>query len=196
MDEPGHQAGLLDLVDDPVPVARRLDGDRGAGCAAGESRADRALAVLDGVKEWAPEVQRGKRVYSDERFVASVRKQLEKGEKDISERQLVALLKIGCRYREQVPEMEALVRETGHADLLEAPDVQPPRDTTIKKLELLSTVHWVASREAARDVQEILTKTYSWSPRKKQFSERQVGLAADVLSRKGWTSGASALPPA
>jgi O-acetyl-ADP-ribose deacetylase (regulator of RNase III) len=56
-------------------------------------------------------------------------------------------------------------------------------------LELLATVHWVATRESAsRD--EIVGHTYAWGTRKKQFSERQLHLAYDVLMAKGWLGSA------
>ncbi len=60
-------------------------------------------------------------------------------------------------------------------------------------LELLSTVHWVAAQESARTVDEMIAKTYAWNKRKRQFSERQITLAADVLVRKGWIPGAAGL---
>jgi O-acetyl-ADP-ribose deacetylase (regulator of RNase III) len=53
-------------------------------------------------------------------------------------------------------------------------------------LELLSTVHWIANKERAQSIDEIVTLTYAWSDRKKQFTPRQIALAADVLIRKGW----------
>ena len=53
-------------------------------------------------------------------------------------------------------------------------------------LELLSTVHWIASKEGARSVEDIVRMTYAWNDRKKRFSKRQIGLAIDVLSKKGW----------
>ena len=52
-------------------------------------------------------------------------------------------------------------------------------------LELLATVHWVATHEAS-DVDEIVRHTYGWNERKKQFSRRQIELAMRVLSDKGW----------
>ncbi len=55
-------------------------------------------------------------------------------------------------------------------------------------LELLSTVHWVALREAARSLDEVMAKTYAWNERKRQFSKRQITLATDVLCRKGWAT--------
>lgn len=53
-------------------------------------------------------------------------------------------------------------------------------------LELLSTVHWIASNEPFTSVDDIVAQSYAWSERKKQFSVRQIKLAFDVLSKKGW----------
>jgi hypothetical protein len=56
-------------------------------------------------------------------------------------------------------------------------------------LELLSTVHWVVTRDAVRTKEDLIERTYAWDVRKRQFSERQIGLARDVLTRKGWIFG-------
>jgi len=53
-------------------------------------------------------------------------------------------------------------------------------------LELLATVHWVASQEQARTLDDVVARTYAWDDRKKQFSQRQIALAVASLSRKGW----------
>lgn len=53
-------------------------------------------------------------------------------------------------------------------------------------LELLATVHWVVSREGARGADDVIQKTYAWNPHKKQFSERQIKLALNVLRTQGW----------
>ncbi len=53
-------------------------------------------------------------------------------------------------------------------------------------LELLSTVHWVITKEGARDVAETVVATHGWSERKRRFSADQIALARDVLLRKGW----------
>ena len=53
-------------------------------------------------------------------------------------------------------------------------------------LELLSTVHWVATREPVKNADEAIAQTYAWNDRKKQFSPRQIELAFGVLSKKGW----------
>ncbi len=53
-------------------------------------------------------------------------------------------------------------------------------------LELLSTVHWVISREKSQTVGDVVARTYAWNQGKKQFSQRQIKLAIDVLSEQGW----------
>jgi len=53
-------------------------------------------------------------------------------------------------------------------------------------LELLATVHWVASNEDADTLSDIEEKTYQWSERKRQFTSRQIQLAVKALSDQGW----------
>jgi O-acetyl-ADP-ribose deacetylase (regulator of RNase III) len=53
-------------------------------------------------------------------------------------------------------------------------------------LELLSTVHWVATREGATSPDQAVAAVYAWNDRKSRFSPRQVGLALDVLGQKAW----------
>lgn len=53
-------------------------------------------------------------------------------------------------------------------------------------LELLTTVHWVATHEKAREHENIVRATYAWSPRKRQFSTVQIDLAAERLRSEGW----------
>ena len=53
-------------------------------------------------------------------------------------------------------------------------------------LELLSTVHWVAREQNPQTFDDVVTHTYAWNERKRQFSRRQIKIAFDVLSEKGW----------
>lgn len=53
-------------------------------------------------------------------------------------------------------------------------------------LELLATVHWVATREQAATADEVRTKVYAWNDRKRQFSPRQLDIALAALRAKGW----------
>ena len=55
-------------------------------------------------------------------------------------------------------------------------------------LELLATVHWVMKYENATFQEDIVKQTYAWNSRKKQFTERQIHLAVNVLTQKGWAT--------
>ena len=57
-------------------------------------------------------------------------------------------------------------------------------------LELLSTVHWVAKHDGALGFDDTVARTYAWSERKRQFSERQIALALDRLTQEGWLDSA------
>lgn len=57
-------------------------------------------------------------------------------------------------------------------------------------LELLSSVHWVVTREKAQTEEEVVQRVYAWNERKRQFSPRQIALARDVLGSKGWIAAA------
>jgi DNA topoisomerase-1 len=110
------------------------------GPAAGDDNVRRVLAAMETIKEWAPEEVRGKRKYSDRKFVDSVVKQGLDDKRPVSQRQLETLMKIALRYREQAPGIEALVSDLGAAHILTAPDAAGPRESTMKKLALLKSV--------------------------------------------------------
>lgn len=53
-------------------------------------------------------------------------------------------------------------------------------------LELLATVHWVATRERVAGLDDLRTKIYAWNERKRRFSPRQIAVAYETLCAKGW----------
>jgi len=115
-----------------LEAAKEPPADRG--------RVDAALAALEHVHEWAPATKRGKRTYSDEKFVASVREQLVEGKKPVSDRQLDALGNIAVRYRTQLPGGEDQLATLGFGELLAAEKAAPPREITLRKFELLKPI--------------------------------------------------------
>ncbi|MCE9614024.1 MAG: type I DNA topoisomerase [Lentisphaerae bacterium] len=94
------------------------------------------LDLLQEVQTWDPPVTRGKRTYGDEKFVVSVRKQMDEATRAVSQRQLEALLRIAWRYRDQVTDAEARLRAIGLGPMLDHPDMQPPDASTIRKLAI------------------------------------------------------------
>lgn len=53
-------------------------------------------------------------------------------------------------------------------------------------LELLSTVYWIMKNETVTSIDEVINHTYTWSEHKRQFSRRQIALAIDTVTGKGW----------
>ncbi len=57
---------------------------------------------------------------------------------------------------------------------------------TPASLELLATVHWLVSHDGITDRDQIVAETYSWAPRKQQFTPDQIELATERLVDEGW----------
>lgn len=55
-------------------------------------------------------------------------------------------------------------------------------------LELLSTVHWIATRQQIENIDKIVECVYRWNTHKRQFTPRQVERAFHTLSEKNWLS--------
>ncbi len=53
-------------------------------------------------------------------------------------------------------------------------------------LELLATVHWIATRDNLVALEDIVEQTYAWNSRKRRFSASQIELARDILIQKNW----------
>jgi len=124
---------------------------------------EKVLGVLGEVSEWAPEVQRGKRKYSDEKFVASVRKRKEdKGE--VSVRQLEALVRIVCKYEDQLPDVETRLTDMGLGSLVNQVRETRPAEEMLRKLEIVeslesdeSTIKFVGSLRQQTDMGRALS---------------------------------------
>ena len=53
-------------------------------------------------------------------------------------------------------------------------------------LELLATVHWIIKNESATSTEAVIQQMYAWNDHKKCFTPRQISIAIEVLSKKGW----------
>lgn len=54
-------------------------------------------------------------------------------------------------------------------------------------LELLATVHWIASRDPARRAEQVVETVHAWSPRKgRMFTPEHIRTALDALRDRGW----------
>ena len=53
-------------------------------------------------------------------------------------------------------------------------------------LELLATVHWVATRENATNSESAVAMVHAWNDRKMRFSPHQIVIAFETLNAGGW----------
>ena len=53
-------------------------------------------------------------------------------------------------------------------------------------MELLSTVHWVVTKEGAETVEDTVTKVHQWNKRKHMFKPQHIEIARERLSDAGW----------
>lgn len=53
-------------------------------------------------------------------------------------------------------------------------------------IELLSTVHWVVTREHAQEDAAVVRAVHAWGPQKQTFTPRQIRMAARRLADAGW----------
>lgn len=58
-------------------------------------------------------------------------------------------------------------------------------------IELLSTVHWVITREDARDEDAVVRAVHGWGHQKQSFTLRQIRMTAQRLGETGWVPEAS-----
>ena len=55
-------------------------------------------------------------------------------------------------------------------------------------VELLSTVHWVVTREHPKDEEAVVRAVHAWGARKVMFTPRQIRMTAHRLADAGWAS--------
>jgi O-acetyl-ADP-ribose deacetylase (regulator of RNase III) len=61
-------------------------------------------------------------------------------------------------------------------------------------MELLATVHWLATKESIDDLDALTERVHGWNERKRVFTRRQIGIAHDALRDKGWIEGSATAP--
>ncbi|MCE1255620.1 MAG: Appr-1-p processing protein, partial [Anaerolineae bacterium] len=58
-------------------------------------------------------------------------------------------------------------------------------------LELLSTVYWIIKNESVNSVEDVVKYTYEWNEHKRQFTPRQIAIATNTVTNKGWINKAN-----
>ena len=107
----GENAGALDDVETiRAKLAEFVPG--GFGSEKADPSVPKILALFSTVADWRPKAKRGKRVYDDKEFVASLTEQYARRH-SLSPRQLQALKRVAAVYRSQIPDYAAKAAELG-----------------------------------------------------------------------------------
>ena len=160
---------LLDEVEEGKVEWHRMLGDfyekfkawmvQAKGPAADVGKVQRVLAALDLVKAWGPETKRGRRTYSDYKFMESIRKQMTEGKKPLSQRQLESLGRLVLQYRDQIADVPQALAEAGLQRLLDEKPPEPPTAACVAKLAALKDIEFeapVARRGRAFDEKQFV----------------------------------------
>lgn len=107
---------------------------------------EKLLTLLKDIKEWLPAEKRGRRVYDDKKLADSISEQFDAKEKPISKRQLSALAAMAWRYRAQLNDVEALLKELELDEVIKSENPQTPSET-LEKLDLLLAMELTESQQ-------------------------------------------------
>ena len=138
------------------------------------------FALLDEVTRWRVPVTAGKRVYSDEAFVKSVKDQMADGKKPLSEKQLQALVKLAVAYRDQIRDGEMRLIDLGYG----------PEVDRVKNAPSVDLVKWcflTIDRIGGLTKNPFLNSLREQVDRGKVLSEKQFSILARSI---GENSGA------
>ena len=160
------------------------------GPAADTAAVEKMLEALAGVKEWQPPMKRGtKTVYSDEKFVESIRRQFAEKKRPISGRQQEALNRLVFRYKTQIAGLEALIADLKLVEpASEAGSGEPPRQETVAKLALLEKVEFDPPRKFGKKVyddREFCASLRSQVGGGKRLSPAQIAYLDKIVRKYG-----------
>jgi len=137
------------------------------------------LDLCDEIPEYNPPVKRGKKTYSDATFVQEMREHIDAGEA-ITDRQQDNINKVVARYYKKIPSLtEEKAEELQLTELIakEAEANQPPREETIKKFDLMSTIEFAPPRKVGKktyDDKEFLGSLQEQVENGRRLSENQI----------------------
>ena len=154
------------------------------GCAAeapDRAKFDTVFALLDQVKEWKPAKKVGKRVYDDKAFAESVREQAEKGERELSARQLEFLVRMVLLYAGQIPGAEEKLREFGLVGNAVARGEKADPALVKWCFEVMDRIGGMSQNPFLRSLREQYDHGRGLSPKQFQILARSVGENAGEL---------------
>jgi len=135
------------------------------------------LALLEQVTQWRPVMQQGRRKYNDEHFVSSIREQIEKQEKPVTDKQAEALAKIALNYPAQIAGVEHALVDLGYQEMVEASKTMTSDEDTARRFEVLDRISLSESQGA------FVASLRQQAEQGRRLSERQVAALDRIISQ-------------
>ena len=137
--------------------------------------------LLDQVKEWKAPMTVGKRTYSDQLFVQSVREQLAEGKTAVSDKQLQALVKIAIAYRDQIENGELRLIDMGYGPELDHAKNAPSEDLVKWCFLTIDRIGGLTKNPFLNSLREQVDRGRVLSTKQFQILARSVGENAGAL---------------
>jgi hypothetical protein len=133
------------------------------------------LAALEPVEDWAPPVKRGKRTYSDEQFVESIKRQIEQSDRPVSDRQLQVLLRMAGKYAGSLSAVQEILKAKGLQAQIDKLQESAPKEATLKKLSIAEDL------DLDESTRKFVTSLRTWTDRGRALSDAQTAALNRVL---------------
>lgn len=144
------------------------------------------LELFNHVTEWSPAVKNGKREYSDNAFVESVKQQFIEGKKTVSARQENVLIGLVKKYESQIPDAESRMQELGYGEQYNKTIHIPVRETTFLKLKHLESIKFdppVEQKGKVRDDKAFIASLKAQAESGKSLSPAQLAVLNSITRK-------------
>ncbi|MGN0852176.1 MAG: type I DNA topoisomerase [Kiritimatiellia bacterium] len=139
------------------------------------------FGLLDQVKVWKEPMTVGKRTYSDEAFVRSVRMQLTEGKAPVSDKQLQALVKMAIGYRDQIPNGELKLIDLGYGPELDRAKNSPSDELVKWCFQTIDRIGGLSKNPFLNSLREQVDRGRTLSTKQFSILARSVGENAGAL---------------
>ena len=137
--------------------------------------------LLDQVKIWKEPMTVGKKTYSDEAFVRSVKMQLTEGKTPVSDKQLQALVKMAIGYRDQITNGEMKLIDLGYGPELDRVKNSPSDELVKWCFQTIDRIGGLSKNPFLNSLREQVERGRTLSTKQFSILARSVGENAGAL---------------
>jgi len=137
--------------------------------------------LLDDVKVWKAPITVGRRTYSDEMFVQSVKDQAKDSSESLTEKQLIALVRLCVAYRDQIPGSELRLVDLGWGAELDRVKNSPSAELVKWCFQTMDRIGGMDRNPFLKSLRQQVDRGRSLSPKQFAILARTVGENARAL---------------